>query len=85
MRTKKIQPKSNIIGQNIKAYRTKMGYTQEQLCAKLDLYGVNLYHSDIYLIEHNKRLIRDYEILAFSKVFNISLEELFFGTEHKLD
>lgn len=61
-----------------------MNYTQEVLCQKLDLCGLNLYHSDIYLIEHHKRIVRDYEALAFSKVFHITLDELYKGTDSEL-
>lgn len=85
MRSKKLNNKSNIIGKNVKKYRTANNYTQEELCKKLDLYGLNLYHSDIYLIEHNKRIVKDFEALAFSKVFNISLDELYYGTEKELE
>lgn len=85
MRSKKLNKKSNIIGKNVKKYRTANNYTQEELCKKLDLYGLNLYHSDIYLIEHNKRIVKDFEALAFSKVFNISLDELYYGTEKELE
>lgn len=77
MQSKKFNNKSNIIGQNIRKYRLQKGYTQEQLCQKLDLFGLNLYHSDIYLIENNKRLVRDYEAFAFAKVFGITLDELY--------
>ena len=58
---------------------------QEQLCQKVDLYGLNLYHSDIYLIEHNKRMVRDYEALIFAKVFKISMDELYKGTDKELE
>ena len=84
LKTKRLNNKSNIIGSNIKRLRLQYNYTQEQLCDKLDLYGLNLYHSDIYLIENHKRIVRDYEALAFAKVFNISLDELYKGTEHEL-
>jgi len=77
MQSKKFNNKSNVIGQNIRKYRLQKGYTQEQLCQKLDLFGLNLYHSDIYLIENNKRLVRDYEAFAFAKVFGITLDELY--------
>lgn len=85
MRVKKFNNKANLIGANIKKYRLKNGYTQEQLCQKLDLYGLNLYHSDIYLIEHSKRMVRDYESLIFAKVFNISMDELYEGTEKEIE
>lgn len=85
MRAKRLNSKSNIIGKNVRKYRLLFGYTQQELCDKLDLYGLNLYHSDIYLIEYNKRIVRDYEALAFSKVFNITLDELYNGTEKELE
>lgn len=85
MRAKKLNSKANILGKNIKKYRTAYGYTQEELCSKLDLFGLNLYHSDIYLIEYHKRIVKDYEALAFAKVFNISLDELYAGTEKELE
>ena len=84
MRIKRINSKLNVIGQNVKKYRTKMNLTQQELCDKLDLYGLNLYHSDIYLIEYNKRIVRDYEALAPSKVFGISLDELYAGADKDL-
>ncbi len=85
MRVKRFNNKANIIGANIKKYRLKNEYTQEQLCQKIDLYGLNLYHSDIYLIEHNKRMVRDYEALIFAKVFNITMDELYNGTDKELE
>ena len=84
MRVKKLNNKSNIIGSNIRKYRLLNKYSQEELCKKLDLYGLNLYHSDIYLIEYNKRIVRDYEALVFAKVFNITMDELYKGTEKEL-
>lgn len=84
MRVKRLNDKLNIIGSNVKKYRQLNNYSQEELCNKLDLYGLNLYHSDIYLIEHNKRIVKDYEALAFSKIFNITVDELYKGTEKEL-
>ncbi len=85
MRVKRLNDKLNIIGSNVKKYRQLNNYSQEELCNKLDLYGLNLYHSDIYLIEHNKRIVKDYEALAFSKIFNITIDELYKGTEKELN
>ena len=73
------------LGLKIAYYRKKAGYTQEELCQKIDLYGLNLYHSDIYLIEYNKRIVRDYEALALAKVFGISLDELYAGADEELN
>ena len=84
MRTKRFNSKANIIGDNVKKYRTQYGYTQQELCDQLDLYGLNLYHSDIYLIEHHKRIVRDYEAYVIAKAFNISVNELYAGAEKEL-
>lgn len=85
MSIKRINSKMNIIGKNVKKYRLKANLTQQQLCDKLDLYGLNLYHSDIYLIEYGKRIVKDYEALAFAKVFGISLDKIYEGTEKELN
>ncbi len=77
MQTKKINDKTNVIGKNVKKYREANHYSQEQVCQKLELLGLTLYHSDIYLIENNKRLVRDFEAYAFARVFNITLDELY--------
>jgi len=43
--------------------------------------GLQLYKTDIYSIEHNKRSIKDFELLAFSIVFNKPLTEFFKGVK----
>ena len=78
MQSKKFNDKSNVIGQTVRKYRMQKGYTQEQLCQQLDLLGLNLYHSDIHLIENNKRIVKDYEAFAFAKIFGITLDELLY-------
>ena len=78
MSMKRLNSKSNIIGKNVKKYRTAMNLTQRELCDKLDLYVLNLYHSDIHMIESNKRIVKDYECFIFAKVFGISLDELYY-------
>ena len=74
----------NVVGQNVKKYRAQKGYTQEELCHKLELFGLTLYHSDIYLIEYNKRIVKDYEAFALSKALGVSLDEIYNGAEEKL-
>ena len=76
---------NNKIGKFIALKRKEKNLTQQELCNRLDLYGLNLYHSDIYLIEYNKRIVRDYEALALAKVFGISLDELYAGADEELN
>ena len=42
---------------------------------------MTMYNNDIYKIEHNKRTVKDYELYAFSKILNVSYDQLFEGAE----
>lgn len=70
----------NILGQTIKNLRKKNNLSQQALSNKIELTGIYLSRSDISLIELNQRGIRDFEILAFCYVFNITLDELYNDT-----
>lgn len=66
----------NIIGINLKKYREQQKLSQEKLCDKLALLGITLYKNDIYRIENNKRLVRDFELWGIAKTLNIKIEQL---------
>lgn len=85
MKVKKINGKLNIIGKNLKKYRKLRGYSQRELCDKLELFGISMYHSDIHHIEHGEKTIRDYEIAAICKALNISLDNLFENTDKEFE
>lgn len=78
---RKLNDNVNIIGPNVKKYRELQGLSQPDLCRKLELLGVNMFIADIYEIEHNKRLVKDFESKAFALALNISLDELYEDTE----
>lgn len=78
---RKIKNHVNIIGQNVKKIRDLQDISQEDLCRKMQLLGVNMYIADIYEIENNKRLVKDFEAKAFSIVFHVSLDELYNNTD----
>ncbi len=81
MRVKTLNGNVNIIGNNLRKYRQLRKISQPEICRKLDLLGVTMYNSDIYEIEYGKKTVKDFEILAFCKVLNISLEDLYSDTE----
>lgn len=85
MKFKKINGKSNVIGQNIKKYRELRQYTQRELSDKIALLGIDIYHSDISLIENNKLFLKDFEIIAFCKVLGISYDQIFEDTDNIFD
>lgn len=53
------------------------GLSQRALADKLNLLGVNLYNSDISLIEQHRLFIRDYELYAICKILNITQDKLY--------
>lgn len=67
---------NNICGKNIAFYRNKMKISQRELADKLQLVGLDIDKNAIQRIECGKRFITDIEIKAFTKVFNITFEEL---------
>lgn len=77
MKNSRFEDKINIIGQNLKKYRTELKISQEQLCNKLSLLGITLYKNDIYRIENNKRVVKDFELLGIAKSLNVKIEDLF--------
>ena len=85
MKTKNLNGYYNVIGQNIRKYREHKGISQRQLANKLNLKGINLYHSDISRIEANYLFIRDYELIGICKVLGITYEQIFEDTEKYFD
>lgn len=78
---RKFNDKVNIIGENVKKYWRKLGLSQADLCIRMQLLGVTMFISDIYEIENNKRLVKDFEAKALSLSLNITLDELFIDTD----
>lgn len=69
--------KRNIIGGNLKKYRQANNLSQRGFIVKLSLLGLNLDQASLARIETYKREVYDYELLYFSKVLNIKIEELY--------
>lgn len=70
-----------LFGTNLKRIRESKNLSQTELCCKLELLGVTMFKSDIYEIENNKRLVKDFESKALSIALSISLDELYADTD----
>lgn len=81
MKTKNLNGKQNVVGINIKKYRELKNMSQRELSDKLALYGVNLYHSDISLIERLQLFVRDYELKVICNILGITLDQAYEDTE----
>lgn len=77
MKVKTLNGNLNIIGRNLRKYRKSQKISQPELCKRLDLLGVTMYICDIYEIEYGKKTVKDFEALAFCKVLNITLDDLY--------
>ena len=78
---RKLNNNVNIVGSNIKKIREAKNFSQPDLCNKMQLLGVTMYIADIYEIENNKRLVKDFEVKAFCNALNITYDVLFDDTD----
>ncbi len=76
-------------------YKNKAGYrirvarvmhrpqlTQDDLVAKLQIYGINISKNILSRIELGERYVTDLELIAFSKVLNVSTAWLLEETDN---
>ena len=68
--------KKNLCGPRIAEARKKLGLTQGELAARLQVKGVNIEFDSVSRIELGTRFVADYELKAFSEVLNVSAEWL---------
>lgn len=68
--------KRNIAGCKVKIARLKNNLTQKELSIKLETLAVYIDIASISKIEQQKRIITDIELLALSKVLNVSIDWL---------
>lgn len=85
MAVRKLNNNLNVIGENLRKIRIEKHLSQANLTIELNLLGINLHKNNIYMIENNKRTVKDYEVWGFMKVLSISYDDLFIGIEEKLE
>ncbi|MBQ7122905.1 MAG: helix-turn-helix transcriptional regulator [Clostridia bacterium] len=67
---------NNVCGKNIARLRLELKISQRELADRMQLVGIDIDKNAIQRIECGKRFVTDIEIIAFTKIFNISFEEL---------
>ena len=73
MRTRKQHLGScNLVGKRVEEKRKEMGMKQKDLLAQLQVLGVELNSSGLSKLEGQIRKVSDYELLALSRVLNVS-------------
>ena len=64
--------KKNICGKRVKEARKKLGLSQDDLAARLQVSGVIIERNSISRIESGARFVADYELLALSNILKLS-------------
>ena len=72
----KYKNKSNISGKVINNARIAKNLSLEKLSNKLELIGITLYPNDIFLIENEKRIVKDFELIALCDILSINIEDV---------
>ena len=76
----------NMIGPQVRRLRYQRGWSQEKLAEQLQLVGWDIGRVAVSKIESRLVHIDDYELLYFTKVFNVGLADLFpkIGAERQI-
>lgn len=65
----------NICGNKLRELRKEAKMSQQDLAKKLQLEGIDLTCKEISKIENNNRLVQDFELFTFAKIFKVSADE----------
>ena len=66
----------NVTGKKIKELRIKNNLSLSGLSTKLALLGIDIPKPSLHKLEKGDRIIKDYELYAFSYIFNVPVEDL---------
>ena len=69
------------IGANLKRLRKAAGLTQEQMAAKMQLFGIDMSRDFYAHIENGSYNVRTSELAAFRKILKCSFEDFFAGID----
>ncbi len=72
----KYKNRSNISGKIIHDSRIEHNLSLEKLSSRLELMGITLYPNDIYLIEKEQRIVKDFELMAICKILGIDTKDI---------
>jgi len=67
----------NMVGPQVRRLRYARGWSQNVLAAKLQLLGWDIERVHVAKTESRLVHVDDYELLYFTKVFNVGLDDLF--------
>lgn len=76
MRLYTLGDRFNLCGERVHEVRMRMGWSQEELAAKLQLAGLQLGQMAVSRIETGKRVVPDFELPILAEVLRVSTDWL---------
>jgi transcriptional regulator with XRE-family HTH domain len=73
---KKFKGNKNAYGELIKKYRKQKNFSRNDLSREMDLMGIPMSPDEIYRIESQKLVLKDFELVAICIILNISFDRL---------
>lgn len=67
----------NMVGENVRKFRTEKGMSQQALSNKLELLAIYVCRGSISRIEDKQRTVTDIELYGIAKALGVSIEDLF--------
>ena len=68
---KKYNNKANIIGNLLLEHRNKKGFSKEEVCRRVQLYGIDIHRVELYRMEKGISIVKDFELVALCNVLDI--------------
>ena len=68
---KKFNNKANIIGNLLQEHRKKKGFSKEEVCRRVQLYGIDIHRVELYRMEKGISIVKDFELVALCSVLDI--------------
>ena len=72
---KKYENKCNLAGEFFKQVREEKELSKAEVCRRLQFYAVQLDPQQLYRIETNKMVLKDFEFIALCQVLDIDANE----------
>lgn len=67
------QGRANISGERIRRQREKLGFSQEQLAAKLQILNLEIGQKAVSRVETGLRVVPDFELQFFAQALEVSI------------
>ena len=71
---RKYDNKANVLGNLLLEHRNKKGLSKEEVCRRLQLYGVDIHRVQLYRMEKGQSIVKDFELIALCNVLDIDYD-----------